>query len=930
MSGPLRWWDVRTRWLVPVLVVVSLLHPAAASAHAFLIQSEPAAGSRLAAAPAQLVLRFSEPFVSSSAHVSIRGADATAVGLPALSVQGVLVRQPLPARLRGVFVVNWRVLADDGHLSAGEFAFAVASKAVLPASGSSVSARTPASQVVASWILFLGFALAFGALVAEFVVWRGARAGARPASLLVPFGLALAALGALVGFVLVSRDRAGGSLGAALVPSALSDAIATRPGGLSSALLAVLAVAAGLTVSRRTRPLAVLVLAAIPVLVALRGHAGTSGHGWAVVADAIHFAGAALWVGALALLVFLVAGSGREGLEEGVRRYSRLALPTVLVVLATGVVSALAELDRPGDLLDTGYGRTLLVKSLLVLAALTLAGVGRLVLGGNPHLRWGTLRASTRVEVGALAFVLAAAALLANLAPPRSSAAVAPAVGPAPISGPAVRLAELAGQLVVGLAARERELEFRIVAPGSAPLEDARLSVDVERPDGSEADLFPRPCGNGCFTIRFALPAGTTRIVAQVKASGWEGGEARFAVPAQLLPERPGDLERVIRAMRAVPQLTLVERVSSGPSSVAAPAKYTLSGKELLATEPFAGGAVDVRPLGRVGGLRELSFALPASNVWYRLWVDARDRIRRELILSPGHRIARTFSYPRGRTTPGAVATAGALRPPVAAFTLGREADDLAAGLGATPRGGRLRLTATIVDGNGKGTAGLNLAFRLRTTSGETEVAGTPCGPGCYRADPPLRGHPGVVLVRLQRLGRSPLTLRYPFPDQWPPRPATAIARRATAVFDQLRSVVIRERLASNATQALNTVWTLQAPDRLAYRIADGSQAVVIGSRRWDREPGGRWQRSAISPLRQPAAVWGRPPRQAALIGSRRIGGHETWLVSFLDPTVPAWFTVAVDKRTFRPLELRMVAPAHFMHHQYSRFDQAPPIVPPP
>ena len=876
------------------------------------------------------MLQFSEPFVSSSAHVGIRRSGAGGpIELAPPDVQGAVVQQQLPARLRGVFVVSWRVLADDGHLSAGEFAFAVGTQAALPAASSSVSARTPASQVVASWVLFLGFALAFGALTAEFVVWRGALPRSRPAALLVPAGLALAAVAALAELVLVSRDRAGEGIGSALAPSALGDAIATRPGGLSAAALVPLGVAAALTLSWQTRVLAAPVLAAIPVLVALRGHAGTSGHAWAVVADAIHFAGAALWVGALALLVALAAGSGGAALEEGVRRYSRLALPTVLVVLGTGIVSAIAELDALDDLLDTGYGRTLLVKSFLVLAALTFAGAARLVLGGNPHLRWGALRAATRVEAGALVLVLAAAALLSNLSPPRSRAASAAAIGPPPISGPAVRLAELAGQLVVGLAAGERELEFRIVAPGSAPVKDGRLSVDAERPDGSGVDLYPRPCGNGCFTIRFTLPAGTTRIAATAKADGWEGGEAHFAVPAPLPPERAGDLERVVRAMRAVPKLSLVERVSSGPSSAAAPASYTLTGKEFLATEVFKGGAVDVRLLDRRAGLRELSFALPASSVWYRLWVDQRDRIRRELILTPGHRIARTLTYPRGQTVPGGVGTTGDVHPPVGLFTLAREADELAVGLAATPHAGRLRLTASVVDGSGKGVAGLNLSFRLQTDSGEQAPRERVCGAGCYEADPPLAGAPRLVLLRVERLGRSAQTLRYPFPDRWPPPSATAIARRATGVFDELRSVVIRERLASSATQALNTVWTLQAPDRLAYRIADGSQAIVIGERRWDRAAGGRWQRSTTDRLDQPRAVWGSPPRRATLIGSRRVGDRDTWLISFLDPSVPAWFTVAIDKQTFRPLELRMVTPAHFMHHRYERFDAAAPIKPP-
>jgi hypothetical protein len=251
----------------------------------------------------------------------------------------------------------------------------------------------------------------------------------------------------------------------------------------------------------------------------------------------------------------------------------------------------------------------------------------------------------------------------------------------------------------------------------------------------------------------------------------------------------------------------------------------------------------------------------------------------------------------------------------------------LAVGLTVAPHDGRLRLTANIVGGNE--TTGLNLTFRLRTTSGEIEADGVPCGAGCFRTDPRVVGRPRIAFLRIERLGHTPITLRYPFPDRWPPRSATAIARRATEAFDDLHSVVIRERLASSATQVLRTVWMLEEPDRLAYRIAGGSEAVVIGTRRWDRDPGGRWQRSTITTLRQPTAVWGQAPRHAALIGSRRVGGRETWLVSFVDPAIPAWFTVAVEKQTFRPLELRMVAPAHFMHHLYERFNAAAPIKPP-
>ena len=51
--------------------------------------------------------------------------------------------------------------------------------------------------------------------------------------------------------------------------------------------------------------------------------------------------------------------------------------------------------------------------------------------------------------------------------------------------------------------------------------------------------------------------------------------------------------------------------------------------------------------------------------------------------------------------------------------------------------------------------------------------------------------------------------------------------------------------------------------------------------------------------------------------------------MSFFDPQLPAWFEVAVDPSTHRPLELNMTAAAHFMHHRYTNFNQPMRIVAP-
>jgi len=125
---------------------------------------------------------------------------------------------------------------------------------------------------------------------------------------------------------------------------------------------------------------------------------------------------------------------------------------------------------------------------------------------------------------------------------------------------------------------------------------------------------------------------------------------------------------------------------------------------------------------------------------------------------------------------------------------------------------------------------------------------------------------------------------------------------------------------------ALETLWRIEAPNRLEYRIRGGAQAVVVGGRRWDRTSAdGAWRESAISPLALPAPPWGRRATNAHLL--RREGGVD--VVSWANPSIPAWFTARLDRRTALPRSLRMTAAAHFMRHTYLEFNRPLSIRPP-
>jgi copper transport protein len=109
------------------------------------------------------------------------------------------------------------------------------------------------------------------------------------------------------------------------------------------------------------------------------------------VLNAVHVAAMGIWVGGLA--AFLLAPD---------RRFSRYAVGAVTVGVGSGLVLAVAHTGFPPELATTGYGWALVVKAAVVGAALTLAVVGR-----------------RRIESGVMAIILAVAAALVSLPPPR-------------------------------------------------------------------------------------------------------------------------------------------------------------------------------------------------------------------------------------------------------------------------------------------------------------------------------------------------------------------------------------------------------------------------------------------------------------------------------------------------------------------------------
>jgi hypothetical protein len=245
--------------------------------------------------------------------------------------------------------------------------------------------------------------------------------------------------------------------------------------------------------------------------------------------------------------------------------------------------------------------------------------------------------------------------------------------------------------------------------------------------------------------------------------------------------------------------------------------------------------------------------------------------------------------------------------PPPGALVLGAESGSRAVALAV----GRGKLTATVLSPVGGPLSGLKVSF----VTGSRTIPAKRCGLGCYSA---VAAPPRRVTVRLS--GSKPVTFTVPAQRT----SAARIVARAARVTRSLKSLVYLESLRSGPTGGLLTTWSLKAPSDVEYRIRGGADAVILGTRRWDRDrPGAPWRRSQQLPaLRVPQPAWGGLATNAYVLGSSAVGGHPVWVVSFANPNTPAWFTAWIDKASFRPLRLRMTAAAHFMLHRYVAFNQ--------
>jgi copper transport protein len=174
---------------------------------------------------------------------------------------------------------------------------------------------------------------------------------------------------------------------------------------------------------------------------ALSGHASTqSPSALLIPLDVLHVVAMSVWIGGLVTLVLALPGATRSFttpdrtrlLAATLARFSPLALASVCVLLATGLVQSYVHVRSLDNLINTGYGRAVLFKFCMLLGLMALGAHNRnralprlkelAEERRSPGIPGIALRRALRAEVAMLAVVLGVTALLVSYAPANTEA----------------------------------------------------------------------------------------------------------------------------------------------------------------------------------------------------------------------------------------------------------------------------------------------------------------------------------------------------------------------------------------------------------------------------------------------------------------------------------------------------------------------------
>ena len=376
------------KYTVYGLILLLLLVPSVASAHAILIESSITNGAVLDTPPPNITLRFSEPLDVNHSSIELFGEDGVPFGLERVSFPAAdQMSVNLPDSLRpGSYTLVYRVLSTlDGHDSVGFLLWSVATGAAPVAAPVNLAPTTNTSPFTAMVVakamqLLAGMAVVGGLawlLLLLLPVLRGGDVAlafrvVRPTIWAIQVALLGLIAGTLIEFAFRAAKLGDGTVTSLRYADVLSGLATSRWGMAALARLALATLLIPLVFLAGRSRIAGEIALGLGVLhlvtFSLSGHAAaTINPLLPILADWLHLCSGAVWLGGVVGLAQVALTTRRTAertpLVAGlVARFSPLALGSVSLVVLTGIVRALNQIPRWPDLWNTAYGRMLLIK----------------------------------------------------------------------------------------------------------------------------------------------------------------------------------------------------------------------------------------------------------------------------------------------------------------------------------------------------------------------------------------------------------------------------------------------------------------------------------------------------------------------------------------------------------------------------------------
>ena len=505
-----------------VVALLTVLAPAQiASAHAILLTSEPAPSAVLDQSPTEIALFFNE-FID-TVFGKIRILDSTGNVVQVVkpirdAANHTIVRAPISTLEEGTYVVVWRVASADSHPVQGSFAFQIGN------TSSDVSAISKYQELerhglaslfnVIRWVTYLGVVLLIGGIGLLQAV-RTDRLSSR-STLALKSGWAFAALGTLEGLIAYGPHISGLKIYEAVDLSLLLETLTTQYGKMQLARLVLLGIIGALIAVIQFRGTwwwkfgAWASLVGVTLTLSMAGHpVATNPVALSVGLDMLHMLAVSLWVGPLLIIVYdrnMWLATDESTSAPSLRWFSRTAGFAVPVIVVTGVIQAWLMLDGFGQILESRYGRTLIVKVCLVVVLIALGAVSRVAMQRKQS---GSLRQSMGIEVLFGLIILALTSTLVAM-PPKG------VLEPAPLSSTIFQ-----GQMIVELSLT------------SARIGQSEVHMVVARADGTFVQIE-------AATARMSMPARNIPngpIVLEETGSNHFSGVTEFAYSGEWVIE---------------------------------------------------------------------------------------------------------------------------------------------------------------------------------------------------------------------------------------------------------------------------------------------------------------------------------------------------------------------------------------------------------